>query len=133
MLRKSWLILLLLLGACATVPPAIPPGKAAVHLYRRAIPIGPASLSVFDGGSPIGTLPVGSYLDYFAAPGPHVFMAAAPGTGSIPYATSLVTGQTYYFMVYILGDQQRGNATIAEVDEATAAKQMGSLKPVINP
>lgn len=135
MLRKSWLLVLLLLGACATAPPAptipaLPAGKALVHIYRRAIPFGPPNLSLFDGGNLIGHLPGGSYLDDYADPGPHIFKVAAPGNTSIPYATSLVAGQTYYFMVYILGNQQRGNAAITPVDAATAAKQMADLKPV---
>ena len=134
MLRKFSLLLLLLLAACAAIPPAtqlssLPPGKALVHIYRRAIPLGPVSLSVFDGGNAIGNLPEGSYLDYYADPGPNVFKAVAPGADNIPYATSLVAGQAYYLMVYFLGDQAKGNAAITQVDEATAAKQMMDLKP----
>jgi len=129
MLRQASLALLLLLAGCAAIPPAVPPDKALVHIYRRAQPPNPADIAVFDGTRQIGALPEGSYLDYLTDPGPRVFKAEAPNAGNIPYATSLAAGQTYWFMVYILGDQLRGNAAIAPMDQATAEKQMATLKP----
>ncbi len=133
----------LLLSACASTPPrspapvptvapvpAIPAGKAVVHIYRRDIPFGPASLSVYDGQTFVGALPVGSYLDYYADPGPRSLKVIGSGTGSIPYATSFRAGQGYYLMVYFLGSQDKGDASLAPVDPATAIGQMASLKPI---
>ena len=90
--------------------------------------MGPANLAVFDSASLIGTLPEGTYLDYYADPGPNIFKAMAPGADTIPYATSLVAGQTYYLMVYFYGDQTRGAAAITPVDAVTATRQMVTLK-----
>lgn len=128
-MRRFWIGLGLLLAGCAELPPAAPPGKALVHFYRRAIPLGPANLVLVDDRRTLGSLPDGTYLDYVADPGPRVFKAMAPGTSSIPYATTLVAGQVYYLMVYFLGDQARGNAAVTPMDAATAAKHMASLKP----
>lgn len=141
-MRRLWLPLLLLLGACATqapmpapspappatTAPAIPAGKAYVHLYRRAIPLGPAVLSIYDSGRSVGGLRSGTYLNYYADPGARSLKAVGPGAGSLPYATTFKAGQTYYFMVYFLGDQAKGDASIAPVDAATAAHEMAALK-----
>jgi hypothetical protein len=139
-MRRLGLCLLLFLSACATAPrqpavppaapvPAIPAGKAVVHIYRRAIPLGPASVSIYDGNVLVGTLPVGTYFDYYADPGPRSLRVVGGGPGSLPYATSFRAGQTYYFMVYFLGNQDKGDASFAPVDAATAIGQMASLKP----
>lgn len=133
-MRKLWLLLLLLLGACSSLPPApvapvVPADKSIVHLYRRAIPVGPANLLVTDGARPIGSLAIGGRMDYLADPGPRVFQAAVPGMRSMPYATTLKVGQEYWFMVYFLGDQATGYTAIAPVDAGTAEKQMAPLKP----
>jgi hypothetical protein len=148
--RKLVLPLLLLLSACATQAPispppspppapaprpaapsapAIPEGKAAVHLYRRALPMGPAILSIYDAGHPVGTLKSGTYLDYYADPGPRSLKALGPGAGSIPYATSFRAGQDYYFLVYFLGSQEKGDTNVVPVDATTATRQMAALKP----
>jgi hypothetical protein len=130
-MRRLWLLLLLFLAACGTLPPAptVPPDKAIVHLYRRALPVGPANLLVTADQRPIGSLGIGSRMDYLADPGPRVFQAAVPGMRSMPYATTLKGGQEYWFMVYFLGDQVTGYSAIAPVDAATAARQMAALKP----
>lgn len=139
-MRRLGLCLLLLLSACATAPqqpsvstaapvPAIPAGKALVHIYRRAIPLGPASVSIYDGNVLVGTLGIGTYLDYYADPGPRTLRIVGGGPGSLPRATSFGAGQTYYFMVYFIGDQDKGDASFAPVDAATAIGHMASLKP----
>jgi hypothetical protein len=130
--------LLLFLAACASAPPpvatpsalpAAPPTQAVVHLYRRAIPLGPATLSIYDGATLVGALQSGTYLNYLAAPGPRSLKAIGPGAGTIPHATSFRAGQEYYFMVYFLGNQQSGNATITQVDADTARAALATLKP----
>lgn len=145
-MRRYLICLLLLLSACATRPqapvttpvpatpstsaaPSIPAGKADVHIYRRAIALGPAALSIYDGARPLGTLSVGTYIQYYADPGPRALKAVGQGSGNIPYATTFVAGRSYYFSVYFVGDQQHGNASVAPVDAAKAAEQMASLKP----
>jgi hypothetical protein len=128
---------LLLLAACASHPvapsapaiPVSPPDKAMVHVYRRAIPLGPATLSVYDGQTLVGRLISGTYFQYLADPGPRSLKAVGLGAGSIPHATSFRAGQEYYFMVYFLGNQDTGNATITQVDAATAQAVLASLKP----
>ena len=145
-MRRSVICLVLFLNACASQPPApstsvpapaaasaapgsvaIPVGKAAVHIYRRAAPLGPAVLSIYDGSHPLGQLPVGTRIDYFADPGPRALKAVGQGVGVLPYATTFNAGQSYYFVVYFLGDQQKGDASLAPVDAAKAAAQMSSL------
>jgi hypothetical protein len=139
-MRRLGFCLLLFLSACATAPqqpavppaapiPAIPVGKAVVHIYRRAIPLGPASVSIYDGNVLVGTLPVGTYFDYYADPGPRSLRIVGGGPGSLPRATSFTAGQTYYFMVYFLGNQDKGDASFAPTDAVTAIGQMASLKP----
>jgi len=105
----------------------IPAGKAAVHIYRRAIPLGPALLSIYDGAHPLGQLPVGTRIDYYADPGPRALKVVGQGVGILPYATTFNAGQSYYFVVYFLGDQQKGDASLVPVDAAKAAAQMASL------
>lgn len=139
-MRKLVFGLLLFLAACASAPPAVvapsapatpavPAGKALVHLYRRAIPLGPATLSIYDGPTLVGTLTSGTYFQYQADPGPRSLKAIGPGAGTIPYATSFRAGQEYWFMVYFLGNQESGNATITPVDAATAQAALLPLKP----
>jgi len=139
-MRRLGLCLLLFLSACATAPhqpsgpsgpplPAIPAGKALVHIYRRALPFGPAELSIYDGNVLVGVLPVGSYVDYYADPGPRSLRIVGGGPGSLPHAASFNAGQTYYFMIYFIGDQDKGDASLAPMDAATAIGQMASLKP----
>lgn len=141
-MRRFSICLLLLLSACATtrpVPPlpgaaapsvpAIPAGKADIHIYRRAIALGPTLLSIYDGPRSLGALPAGSYIQYYADPGPRSLKAEATGVGSIPYATTFIAGHSYYFSVYFLGDRQQGNASLSPVDAAKAAEQMAALKP----
>jgi len=145
-MRRSVICLILLLSACATQPPApstsvtapapastlplnavIPAGKAAVHIYRRAVPLGPAVLSIYDGARPLGQLPVGTRIDYYADPGPRALKVVGQGVGILPYATTFNAGQSYYFVVYFLGDQQKGDASLAPVDAAKAAAQIAPL------
>jgi hypothetical protein len=141
LVRRLALGLILLLSACASAPPrapapsaaapvpAIPAGKAVVHIYRREIPFGPASLSIYDGQTHVATLAVGTYVDYYADPGPRSLKVLGTGVGNIPYATTFRAGEDYYLMVYFLGDQDKGDASLAPVDAATAIGQMASLKP----
>lgn len=136
-MRKIVLGLLLLLAACASAPPpvvipsapAVPATKAMVHFYRRAIPLGPATLSIYDGQTLVGSLTSGTYFQYLADPGPRSLKAVGPGAGSILHATSFRAGQEYYFMVYFLGNQDTGNATVTQVDAATAQAALATLKP----
>jgi hypothetical protein len=109
--------------------PAVPATQALVHIYRRAIPLGPATLSIYDGAALVGGLTSGTYLQYQAEPGPRSLKAVGQGAGSIPHATTFRAGQEYYFMVYFLGNQESGNATITQVDAATAQAALTSLKP----
>ena len=136
-MRRAAFCLLLLLSACASQPPSpvtapmtnpIPAGKAEVNIYRRAIPLGPAALSIYDGPRLLGPLPVGTYIQYFADPGPRALKVISQGTGSIPYATTFVAGHRSYFSVYFLGDQQHGDASLSPVDATQAANQMATLK-----
>lgn len=141
-MRKFGFLLLSLLAACsslrpaetATPPPTATavapiPTQAIVHFYRRGVPVGPIYMTLYDGGNRIGDLIRGTYLDYDTAPGPRVFKATGAGAGSIPYATSLKAGQSYYLLVYFLGSPQQGNAAITPMDPATATAQMAPLKP----
>ena len=130
-MRRLWPIALLLLSACATLtqaPPSAPADKAHVYIYRRAIPFGPAEMQIYDGQKLLGTLAIGSYLELMADPGTRVFKAVAADSGSMPYATTLSGGRTYYFLAYFLGEQARGNAALTPMDASTASAQMKGLK-----
>lgn len=134
-MQRFWPLLLVVLSACASLqgPPAPPPGKTQVYIYRRALPIGPAAIHIFGGGKDLGALSGGTYLGFLTDPGPEVFKAVVAGARSIPYGTTLDGGHTYYFLVYLLGDQMRGIPTLAPMDAATAAAQMKGLKPAPGP
>lgn len=134
-MHRLWLLVLLLLSACASLnqaPPSVPADKAHVYIYRRAVPFGPAEMQVYDGQKPLGVLTGGSYLDFMADPGTRVFKAVAANSGSMPYATTLVGGRSYYFLAYFLGEQSKGDAALTPMDAATATTQMKDLK-VVNP
>lgn len=90
-------------------------------------------MQIFDGQKPLGTLTSGSYLDFMADPGTRVFKAAAAGSGTMPYATTLAGGRTYYFLAYFLGAQTKGDAALTPMDAATATAQMKDLKAVSPP
>lgn len=127
-MRRLWILLPLILTACASLPP----GKAEVYLYRRAVPLGQSRLTgitVYDGNTRVGTLQDGSYLHYYADPGPRAFRATAVSRDTIPYATTLKAGQTCYLLVYSLGGQAGGDIAITPVDQATAQAQLASLMP----
>ena len=134
--QRAWPLLLLFLGACATLAPGpapVPADKARVYIYRRAVPIGPVTLHIFDGQKDIGALSYGTYLDYTADTGPRVFKAIVAGSGSMPYATTLNGGRTYFFLAYFLGDQIRGEPALTPMDAVTATDQMKGLKPANPP
>ena len=133
---RLWPLALLILSACASLnqgSPSVPPDKAHVYIYRRAVPFGPTEMQVYDGQKPLGVLTGGSYLDYLADPGTRVFKAVAIGTGSMPYATTLAGGRTYYLLAYFLGDQSKGDAALTPTDAVTAAAQMKDLKALSPP
>jgi len=135
-MRTAWLILLLLLSACASLPKApsaVPADKVLVYIYRRAIPIGPEDLHVYDGQTDLGALGPGDYLDYLADPGVRIFKPVAANAGSMPYATTLVGGRTYYLLAYFLGDEFKSAAALTPMDEATAKAQMTGLKEIPQP
>ncbi|HEV2111567.1 MAG TPA: hypothetical protein VGT99_09455 [Gammaproteobacteria bacterium] len=90
-------------------------------------------MHIFDGQKDIGALTYGTYLDYTAATGPRVFKAIVAGSGSMPYATTLNGGRTYYFLAYFLGDQIRGEPALTPMDAATATAQIKDLKPANPP
>jgi hypothetical protein len=90
-------------------------------------------VQVYDGQRPLGILTGGSYLDFMADPGTRVFKAVAADSGSMPYATTLARGRTYYFLAYFLGEQSRGDAALTPMDATTATAQMANLKPVQPP
>lgn len=134
-MRRIWPIVLLLLSACASLnqgPPPVPADKAHVYIYRRAVPFGPTEMQIYDGQKGLGTLTSGSYMDLMADPGTRVFKAVAADSGSMPYATTLAGGRTYYFLAYFLGEQSKGDAALTPMDAATATAQMKGLK-VISP
>lgn len=134
--RSAWLCLLLLLSGCASlsqVQPAVPTDKALVYVYRRAIPVGPEDLHIYDGQKDLGSLGTGSDLHYLADPGPRIFKAVAQGSGSMPYATTLVSGRTYYLVAYFLGNEFKSAAALTPMDEASAKAQMAALKDVSQP
>ena len=135
-MRRLWPLALLLLSACASLnqgPPSVPPDKAHVYIYRRAVPFGPTEMRIYDGQKPLGVLTGGSYLDYLADPGTRVFKAVGAGAGSMPYATTLSGGRTYYLLAYFLGDQSKGDAALTPMDAATATTQMKDLKAISPP
>ncbi|HSC47268.1 MAG TPA: hypothetical protein VLG68_04215 [Gammaproteobacteria bacterium] len=125
--------LLLALTACALLRPSpmAVPDKALVYVYRQALPLGPGGgIRLSDGKDVVAVLPAGSYTYFYTLPGPRALKAENPGMSSLPYATSFITGQTYYLLVYVLGDQATGDIRLAPVDASTAHFQMQNLKPV---
>lgn len=78
----------------------------------------------------MGALPIGTYIQYYADPGPRSLKATGAYAGSIPYATTFVAGHSYYFSVYFLGDPQHGNTSLSPVDAAKATEQMANLKSI---
>jgi hypothetical protein len=125
--------LLLALAGCALLKPSpvAVPDKALVYAYRQALALGPAGdMQLLDGKDLVATLPAGSYTYFYALPGPRVLKGESPGMSSLPYATSFAAGQTYYLLVYVLGDQTTGDVHVAPMDASTAHFQMQNLKPV---
>jgi hypothetical protein len=125
--------LLLTLAGCALLQPApvAPPDKALVYAYRQAAPLGPGGdIQLSDGKEQAASLPGGSYTFFYAQPGPRVLKAESPGMSSLPYATSFSAGQTYYLLIYVLGDQAAGEVRVAPVDASTAHFEMKDLKEV---
>lgn len=136
-MKRLWPILLLLLSACSTLHEApitnVPADKAHVYVYRRAVPFGPADMRVYDGQIDRGVLTNGSYLDFMADPGPRAFKVVAGTSGSMPYATTLSGGRTYYFLAYYLGEQSKGDASLTPMDQTTASAQMKGLQSATPP
>jgi len=125
--------LLLVLTGCALLQPSpvVAPDKALVYAYRQALSLGPGGdIQLRDGNDIVATLPAGSYMYFYALPGPRALKGESPGMSSLPYATSFAAGQTYYLLVYVLGDQTTGDVRVAPVDASTAHFQMQNLKRV---
>ena len=133
MLALATLTLLVAFTGCAMLRPSpmTMPDKALVYAYRKALPLGPGGdIQLRDGKDIVATLPAGSYTYFYALPGPRSLKAESLGMSSLPYATSFVAGQTYYLLVYVLGDQETGDVHVAPVDASTAHFETQNLKSV---
>lgn len=122
---------LLLVSACSVLQsaPTAQPDKALVYAYRQALPLGPSGdIQLSDGKDRIASLPAGSYAYFYTTPGPRALKAESSNMGSLPYATSFSAGQTYYLLIYVLGNQATGEVRIAPVDASTAHFEMKDLK-----
>jgi Protein of unknown function (DUF2846) len=92
-------ILLFLLSGCASSPQATSPGAnknfATVYFYRtHYAPGGAVAFDIQDNGLDIGALPDGSYFQYQANPGAHLFTLTTDST--VQQRVNLQAGVTYY-------------------------------------
>jgi hypothetical protein len=92
-------ILLLLLCSCASSPeatnPQPNPNFATVYFYRtHYAPGGAVNFDIQDNGLDIGALPDGSYFQYQANPGAHLFTLTTDST--VQQRVNLQSGATYY-------------------------------------
>lgn len=128
-MSKQWQILLfcVALSACAVAPPPAP-DTADVIVYRSAAPIGTGvDTYLYDGNQLLGTLQRGHYLRLKLPPGPRVLKVLASQAGSVPYATTLSAGQTYYLMIYFRGLGVIGDFGLAPQDPASAGLAVKQL------
>jgi hypothetical protein len=92
-------ILLFLLSGCASSPQATSPGAnnnfATVYFYRtHYAPGGAVTFDIQDNGLDIGALPDGTYFQYRANPGAHLFTLTTESTAQ--QRLNLQGGATYY-------------------------------------
>jgi Protein of unknown function (DUF2846) len=92
-------ILLLLVSGCASSPEATNPKPnnnfASVYFYRtHYAPGGAVNFDIQDNGLDIGALPDGTYFQYRANPGAHVFTLTT--TSTTQQSVNLQGGATYY-------------------------------------
>jgi hypothetical protein len=91
-------LLLIFAAGCASAPESrsSTPGMsfATVYFYRPSSPGGAAALDIKDNGIDIGALPDGSYFQYRANSGDHLFTLTSSSTAQ--QQMNLQPGATYY-------------------------------------
>jgi Protein of unknown function (DUF2846) len=124
-------ILLLLLSGCASPPeatnPKSNPNFATVYFYRtHYAPGGAVTFDIQDNGLDIGALPDGSYFQYRANSGAHVFTLTTDSTVQQP--VNLQAGATYYVKATTGKNPLRFKPSLQVVFELQGKTEIQNLK-----
>ena len=124
-------ILLLLLSGCASSPeatnPKPNPNFATVYFYRtHYAPGGAVNFDIQDNGLDIGALPDGSYFQYQANPGAHLFTLTTDST--VQQRVNLQAGATYYIKAATGKNPLRFKPSLQVVFELQGKTEIQNLK-----
>ena len=124
-------ILLLLLSGCASSPETTNPKPntnfATVYFYRtHYAPGGAVNFDIQDNGLDIGALPDGSYFQYQANPGAHLFTLTTDST--VQQRVNLQAGATYYIKADTGKNPLRFKPSLQVVFELQGKTEIQNLK-----
>jgi hypothetical protein len=123
--------LVFLLSSCASAPQATSPGPnknfATVYFYRtHYAPGGAVNFDIQDNGLDIGALPDGSYFQYRANPGAHLFTLTTDST--VQQRVNLQAGATYYIKADTGKNPLRFKPSLQVVFELQGKTEVQNLK-----
>jgi hypothetical protein len=126
-------LVLCLLSSCASVPQgsnhAPNPKFATVYFYRtHYAPGGAVTFDIQDNGLDIGALPDGSYFQYRANPGVHLFTLTTESTAQ--QRVELQAGATYYIKAVTGKNPLHFKPSLQVVFELQGKTETQNLKPL---
>lgn len=110
-MKYCFVIVISVLAGCASAPSApqfqdqpdiqVRSDKALVYIFREPPFMGIGAgcefdVKLSDGVVPLGALPCGKYLWFYAAPGKHSFVPSKALNFSVAYDADLEAGKRYY-------------------------------------
>lgn len=126
-------LVLCLLSSCASVPQssnhAPNPKFATVYFYRtHYAPGGAVTFDIQDNGLDIGALPDGSYFQYRANPGVHLFTLTTESTAQ--QRLKLQAGATYYIKADTGKNPLHFKPSLQVVYDLQGKTEVQNLKPL---
>ena len=126
-------LVLCLLSSCASVPQgsnhAPNPKFATVYFYRtHYAPGGAVTFDIQDNGLDIGALPDGSYFQYRANPGDHLFTLTTESTAQ--QRLKLQAGATYYIKADTGKNPLHFKPSLQVVFDLQGKTEIQNLKPL---